>query len=151
MHTRWIANVCALVLGLVLALGCSSETGGGHSARAGGIAWSPDTFENALVRAKSEQKLVFVDFNTSWCGWCKRLDQDTFSDVGVIRALNEHYVSISIDAESKTGAPIAQRYKVNGFPTLLFIAPDGTVRHKIGGYVPADRFQQELARIESAR
>lgn len=153
-RTRQFRALRGFALACVLASSCSSETGTAprdSAARAGGVIWASGTFESVLARAQSEHKLVFADFTTSWCGWCKRLERDTFSDAEVMRALNERYVCVSIDAESKLGAPLAQRYKIAGFPTLLFLAPDGTVRHTIGGYVPPERFRQELDRVEAAR
>jgi thiol:disulfide interchange protein len=116
-----------------------------------GIAWRRGSLEEVLAEARAQEKLVFVDFWTSWCGWCKRLDQDTFSDPAVIEAVNERFVSLSVDAESKSGRPIARRYGVSGYPTLLILEPDGTVRERIGGYLPPDRFLARVAAESSAR
>lgn len=104
------------------------------------IVWSKGSLEEALEQAKKQDKLVFIDFWTTWCGWCKKLDHDTYTDPKVIAALNEHYVCLSIDAESKLGAPIARRYSVNGYPTLLFLTTDGLVRERVAGYKPPEKF-----------
>ncbi len=104
------------------------------------IVWLKGTLEEALEQARKENKLVFVDFWTTWCGWCKKLDHDTYTDPKVIAALNEHYVCLSVDAESKIGAPLARKYSVNGYPTLLFLTTDGLVRERVGGYKPPEKF-----------
>jgi thioredoxin 1 len=104
------------------------------------IAWFQGTLDEALVKARKENKLVFIDFWTTWCGWCKKLDKDTYTDARVIAAMNEHYVCLSLDAETKVGAPLARRYSVNGYPTLLMLTTDGFVRERIAGYKAPDPF-----------
>src|SRR5258705_280364 len=81
----------------------------------GKINWFKGSFEEALAQAKASNKLVFIDFWTTWCGWCKRLNKDTFSDDTVVAELND-IICLSIDAESKTGKPIAERFHVKGVP-----------------------------------
>lgn len=116
----------------------------------GKIEWFQGTFEEALARAKSQNQFVFVDFWTSWCGWCKKLDKDTFSDDGVVASMKD-VVCVSIDAESKSGAPVAKRYAVSSYPSLLMIAPDGTPEDKIGGYLQPDKFKAEVQRVRSGQ
>jgi thioredoxin-related protein len=58
------------------------------------------TIEQASqVDTKSNKKLFFVDFSTSWCGWCKKMDRDTFSDPVVAAILNKYYIPVHFDAE----------------------------------------------------
>jgi thiol:disulfide interchange protein len=104
------------------------------------IAWFQGTLDEALAKARKENKLVFIDFWTTWCGWCKKLDKDTYTDARVIAAMNEHYVCLSLDAETKVGAPLARRYSVDGYPTLLMLTTDGFVRERIAGYKAPDPF-----------
>lgn len=104
------------------------------------IGWFNGTLDEALAQARKENKLVFVDFWTKSCGWCKKLDKDTYTDARVIAALNERYVCLSVDAETKVGAPLAQHYSVNLYPTLLMLTTDGYVRERILGYKAPDPF-----------
>lgn len=53
----------------------------------------------AKIDTKSNGKLYFVDFYTSWCGWCKRMDRETFSDPTVAKILNTYYIPVKFDAE----------------------------------------------------
>lgn len=58
------------------------------------------TIEQASkVEAKSNTKLYFVDFYTSWCGWCKKMDRETFKDPVVVKILNTYYIPVKFDAE----------------------------------------------------
>lgn len=58
------------------------------------------TIEQASqIDVKSNKKLFFIDFSTSWCGWCKKMDRDTFSDPVVAAILNKYYIPVRFDAE----------------------------------------------------
>jgi thiol-disulfide isomerase/thioredoxin len=118
------------------------SSGDGH----GKIAWFQGSYEDALLEAKASKKLVFIDFWTTWCGWCKRLDKDTFSNPDVAEAM-KGFVCLSIDAESKSGRPVAAKFPIHGFPALFFVAPDGTVEDMISGYKPPADFKKEAERI----
>ena len=113
----------------------------------GAITWFEGTYEEALAKAAAEDRLVFIDFWTDWCVWCKRLDADVFSQESVGTAMSD-ILCLSIDAESETGAPIAKQFNVKGFPTLLLLEADGSVRDSIGGYMPPEDFIAEIERIQ---
>jgi thiol:disulfide interchange protein len=102
------------------------------------------SFGDALDRARTEDRLVMVDVYTDWCGWCKKLDSETFGDLRVAEAL-KNVISIRVNAE-KGGESVAARYGVRGFPTVLFLSASGDVVRKIEGYVDAD----EMLRIVSS-
>jgi len=117
---------------------------GGH----GKIEWFQGTYEAALSKAAEEDRLVFIDFWTDWCVWCKRLDADVFSQDTVAQAMSE-IVCVSMDAESEAGAPVAKRFNVKAFPTLVLLNSDGSVRDMIAGYLPPEEFIAEIERIQA--
>ncbi len=96
------------------------------------------TFDQALARAEKEKKLVFVDFFTTWCGPCKMLDKTTWRDPKVIQWLSKHTVPLKIDAEKEV--ELAKRYRVEAYPTMAFIKPDGTLLDTIVGFCPPEKF-----------
>ena len=51
---------------------------------------------------KTNKKMFFVDFSTSWCGWCKKMDRETFSDPVVAAILNKYYIPVHFDAEGNS-------------------------------------------------
>lgn len=63
------------------------------------IAWM--TFEEAVEANKKAPKKVLIDMYTSWCGWCKVMDRETFTDPDVIEYINEHFYAVKFDAEQK--------------------------------------------------
>ena len=143
------ASVWAVVavLVLVVAVAALNRGGGSHQAAAGGAAalpWERD-LPTALARAGSEKKLVMVDFYTDWCGWCRRLDQNTLSDSKVQQAL-EAFVSVRLNAE-KDGRDAAERFNVDGYPTILFLDAKGGEVGRIPGYLEPGPFLAELEDI----
>ncbi|MXZ55390.1 MAG: thioredoxin family protein [Gammaproteobacteria bacterium] len=102
-----------------------------------GIDFVHGTFEEALQLAEEEEKLVFVDVYTSWCGPCKVMSQTVFPDEEVGEYFNARFVSYKLDAEDLAidGPRISNTYDVSAFPTLLFLNPDGSeLGRGVSGY-----------------
>ncbi|MGA2747664.1 MAG: thioredoxin family protein [Verrucomicrobiota bacterium] len=90
------------------------------------------SFEAASKQAAQTGKIVLVDFYTTWCGPCKMLDKTTWTDPAVIQLLDQKTVALRIDAEKETA--LAQRYKIQAYPSVLLIKPDGTEIDRLVGY-----------------
>lgn len=58
------------------------------------------TFQEAVELNQTTPKKVFIDVYTSWCGWCKRMDQSTFVNQDVVNYVNENYYAVKLDAET---------------------------------------------------
>ncbi|MGE0590098.1 MAG: thioredoxin family protein [Cyclobacteriaceae bacterium] len=59
------------------------------------------TFEEAVERSKTEKRKIFIDVYTDWCGWCKVMDKNTFSEPMIAKILNEEFYPVKFDAEQK--------------------------------------------------
>ena len=59
------------------------------------------TFEEAVALNQKEQRKVFIDVYTDWCGWCKKMDANTFTHPTIAKILNEDYYAVKFDAESR--------------------------------------------------
>ncbi len=106
--------------------------------RAEGIEFVKETtWQQALDRAKKENKLIFMDCYTSWCGPCKMLAKTVFTDPEVGTLFNENFVNVKMDMEQGEGKQLKDRYQVKAYPTLLFINGDGEVVHCVVGGVDA--------------
>ncbi|MCK6447913.1 MAG: thioredoxin family protein [Planctomycetes bacterium] len=105
--------------------------------------WIAD-FDKAVETAKAQKKDLFVDFTGSdWCGWCKKLDAEVFSKSEFLDAVQKDYVLVSLDfpraEEVKKKVPnpqrndeLAQKYGIQGFPTVLLMTVDGEVFAQTG-------------------
>ena len=90
------------------------------------------TFDAASKEAAKSGKIVLVDFYTTWCGPCKMLDKNTWTDPGVVKLLSEKTIALRLDAEKETA--LARKYKIEAYPSVLLIKPDGTEIDRLVGY-----------------
>ena len=90
--------------------------------------------------AKEQNKLIFVDCYTTWCGPCKRLAAEVFPREDLGTYVNERFVSVKYDVERGNGLEFAKQYRdlIHGFPTLLLIDTEGKVLNRIVGFFPAE-------------
>lgn len=91
---------------------------------------------NQLV--EQEGKGVFVDVYADWCQQCKEMDAKTFTDPEVISFFSENFISVKLDGERR-GASFARRYRIAGFPSLLFFNSEGKETHRIEGFADSNR------------
>lgn len=127
-------RVCAVGLGL-------------FAASAGGIrAEEPFhdlAFDKACEKAKAENKILMIDFYTTWCGPCKMLDRNTWPDAEVKKLLTEKTIALKVDAERNR--ELASKYRINSYPQIVFIRPDGTEIDRLVGYRDARTFLNDAA------
>jgi thioredoxin-related protein len=122
-----------------------------------------------LDAAQASGKHIMIDVYTDWCGYCKKLDAETYSQAGVRQILAESYVSVKLKGDSgkrlkvqfqpleangkvllqfvATDSAAAseqgisrQALKVRGFPTIAFLSSDGKLITKYDGYLNAEQF-----------
>lgn len=111
------------------------------------LEWFAGSWDDLLERARAQDRLVFVEFWASWCTRCRKLEETTLRDARVIAELGD-LLSYSLDAEGDRGRPIAERFHVEDYPTLVFLEPDGEVRDVLSDYLAPDAFLAELSRIK---
>ncbi len=106
----------------------------GFQLKAEGIEFHHDkSFQELLDMAKAQNKLIFMDCYTSWCGPCKRLSAMVFPDSAVGVYFNEQFINCKFDMEKDEGVTIAGKYSIRAYPTLLWIDGSGEVKHKVVG------------------
>ncbi|MCS3556148.1 MULTISPECIES: thioredoxin family protein [unclassified Sphingobacterium] len=112
-----------------------------------GLSW-----EEVKNKAKKENKYLFVDCFTTWCGPCKYMARDVFPQEKVGNFFNKHFVNVKVQFDKKKddseevkqwyadAEKIAKEFNVKAYPTFLIIAPDGQLVHRIVGGINADAF-----------
>jgi thiol-disulfide isomerase/thioredoxin len=121
--------ILAIVCSLVLAVSVQGQ----------GIEFSKENWETILSQAKEQDKLVFVDAYTTWCGPCKWMDANVFPKEAVGKFFNENFINAKIDMEKGEGLEIAKTYEVRAYPSFLFVNGEGELMHKgIGSREPDD-------------
>jgi len=105
-----------------------------------GIEFFHGTWEEALAKAKEESKPIFVDAYAVWCGPCKRMAKQVFTDTKVGDFYNANFVNMKLDMEKGEGLKFRQKYPVSAFPTLYYIDSGGEVLHKLKGAQQTEDF-----------
>jgi thiol-disulfide isomerase/thioredoxin len=98
------------------------------------------TLDEALKLAQKEKKPVFVDVYAVWCGPCKFMSNNVFTQKEVGEFYNGNFISVKIDGEKNDGPSVMGRYGITAFPTLLFLKPDGTLMARNVGALDAEKF-----------
>lgn len=96
------------------------------------------SYDEALAEAKKQNKVVMIDIGASWCGPCKQMEAETFSQIEVQKFLREHTVAIKIDGEEQK--ELRDRLGVHFYPTIVFLNHDGSEIGRIEGYATAPDF-----------
>ena len=107
------------------------------NANAQGVRFWKGSFEEAAQEAKRQDKLIFIDFYTVWCGPCKSMSNRVFPHEDVGEYFNETFICCKLDAE-REGKELAKKYGVSSYPTLLFIKANGEVMSKTSGVISAE-------------
>lgn len=95
---------------------------------------------SVLEKAKKENKLIFVDAYTSWCGPCKWMSNNIFTNDSVADYFNATFVNYKLDMEKGEGPAFAKKYEVNCYPNLVFINANGELVHRGAGGMQAQNF-----------
>lgn len=121
----------------------------------GELQWT--NYTDGVRKASAGNKKILIDVYTDWCGWCKKMEKDTYSDEDIKNYLMRNYILVKLNAESDiketvgqeemTQAEIAKAYRVNGYPTTVFLSADGQPITSVPGYMKADEFMLVLKYI----
>lgn len=130
-------------LSLIVALCCSCA-----AAFAQGMNFEPEgtTLEQASAKAKAENKLIFLDCFTSWCGPCKKMAKDVFPQEKVGNYMNPKFINIKIDMESAYGAPLAKKLQIQAYPTFVIFNADA---QEIGRFLGGSSADDFIKNVES--
>jgi len=112
------------------------------SAQDSAINFSKDTYQSVLKQAQTVNKPVFIDFYTDWCGPCKYMEKEVFVDPEVGAFMNEHFISLRVDAE-KEELDLVSKHQIQAYPTLTFLTKTGQLVFKQEGAVDGEKFLKQ--------
>jgi protein disulfide-isomerase len=120
--------------------------------------WTTD-YKAALAQAKTENKLVLLDFTGSdWCGYCKLLDSEVFFQQSFKDFADSKYVMVTVDFPHEAPQPdtikeqnaaLGKQFGIDGFPTLIVLTPDGKELGRQVGYDPGSGPDAVIAKLKS--
>lgn len=129
------------------------------------------TWDEAVAAHQQDPKMVFIDIYTDWCGWCKVMDQRTFTDPKIIEYINRHYYPVKFNAEKEPTINFQGReFKVvdagrrgihllayallegqMSYPAYVFLNENFERVHTARGFQPAEQFINELDKATAYR
>lgn len=132
---------------------------------ADGIQWM--NWDDAVASNEKTPKMLFIDVYTDWCGWCKVMDKQTFTDPQVIDYINKNYYAVKFNAENEDPVSFrGQEFKVveggrRGIHTLAYALLEGQLSYPSyvylnsnfqrvnvsKGFKPAEPFLTEMKAI----
>jgi thioredoxin-related protein len=115
-------------------------------------------FEEAIAANAKSPKMILVDVYTDWCGWCKKMDKDTFTDPQVIAHFQKNFYAVKLNAEDTkrsfefmgktfTEAQMAASMRVNSYPNFVVIEPSLQNIAQLPGYRAPAAFLAGLAEL----
>lgn len=151
---KWQIISLAALLFLAVALGAfAGEDTKSGATKSTEIVWM--SYDAGLAKAKAEDKHIFVNFTTSWCGWCKKMNKTTFKEDEILGILADNFVSIKVDGDSKNeldidGYKITEQnltrseFQVRSYPTYYFLTPEGGKLGAARGYQNKEQLSKVL-------
>ena len=147
-------SLLVLCLTLFVNVGYSQKT----------IKWYDITeVETQIAKDGKDAKRVFIDCYTDWCGWCKKMDKDTFADTTIAKIMNHYFYSVKFDAESKQPITFGGKEYKNqtpqgkrggahelasmllnnrlAYPSYCVLNPDLTIATVLSSYFPPQDFE----------
>ncbi|MFN5332939.1 MAG: thioredoxin family protein [Bacteroidota bacterium] len=122
----------------------------------GQIQWMK--FEEAIAANERSPKMILVDVYTDWCGWCKKMDKETFTDPQVIAHFQKNFYAVKLNAEDTkrsfdfmgktfTEAEMAAAMRVNSYPNFVVIEPNLQNLAQLPGYREPSAFLAGLTEL----
>jgi thioredoxin-related protein len=121
---------------ILLALCCCSVR---MSAQVG-IEFYEGNWNDALAKAKTANKPIFLDAFTTWCSPCKQMSAEVFSNAEVADFFNGNFINVKLDMEKGEGIELAKKWSIQVYPSLLFFSADGKSLHLATGFHDARDF-----------
>ncbi len=103
-----------------------------------------EEMQAAQKKASDQMLMVFVDVYATWCGPCKLMDKEVYTDPTVAAYMNSNFVNVRMDGETDYGRKYAAEQKLEGYPSMFIFSSDGESVSKVIGFTPAEELVPTL-------
>lgn len=116
-----------------------------------------NSFEDALVIAQQEERLILVDVWAPWCGWCHKMKKETYPRLPqnlaqkfVFTRLNrdDHDAEHKYKGEKLSSMQLAQKINAQSVPAVVILSSDGNYLAHISGFVSSEKLQEVLLQMQ---
>lgn len=108
------------------------------------IKWQTN-LKQAAQQARTQEKAMLIQIGASWCGFCHKMEKETYRNQGVVKHVNSCFIPVSVDADKNE--ELVEAIGVSGLPTTVIITPQLKIVKKISGYVAAQEMEGHLNKI----
>ena len=91
------------------------------------------SWNEVVQKATKENKPIFVDAYATWCGPCKWMANEVFTNDDVADFYNNNFINVKMDMEKGEGKTLAKEWKVQVYPTLIYFSSEGKFIHRVCG------------------
>ncbi len=102
--------------------------------------WGPEPFEIADRASKP----ILLSLSATWCSWCHEMDRETYSEPRIAANINDGFVPVRVDVDRQPR--VRERYNMGGFPSTVFLTPDGELLTG-SGYLGPDGMRQVITSV----
>ncbi|MGB1241450.1 MAG: thioredoxin family protein [Chitinophagales bacterium] len=134
-----ILNILSLIITMTIIVSANAQTIKTEK----GIEFFEGTLEELMAHAKQEDKAIFIDAYTPWCGPCKVMEKKVFVLPEVSDFYNNFYISYKLNMESSEGVQFAKQHDVNVYPTYLYLNANGEEQKRAIGARQPNKFVAE--------
>lgn len=139
MKNRNFYTTLLTLTGIILAL-TGASCSNGSTASGDGIAWQPDIY-TAIKTSSQENKSILLYLNADWCGYCRKMETETFTDSEVLKELGDAFLWVKLDGDKDPdGKRFKNKFSVRGYPAIFILDSEENELDRIPGYLPPDRF-----------
>ncbi len=117
-----------------------------ESPAGGDVNWAT-SYEMGRKNAIRTHRPLLLSFHTPGCGWCEKMDSETFTDPAVVDMMKK-FVCIRVDSDMNPG--LVSKFKVESYPFTIIVNPDGKPLLQIPDYSPSDQFLPILKAVLDA-
>ncbi|MEP4595862.1 MAG: thioredoxin family protein [Cyclobacteriaceae bacterium] len=107
-----------------------------------GIQFEDLDWAGVKAKAKEENKLIFFDAYTTWCGPCKQMAKNVFTDSTLAAFFNDTFINAKFDMEKGEGIDLKDQFGVRAYPTYVYLDSDENVVHQTVGSTTIEEFMQ---------
>ncbi len=111
------------------------------------IQFEEGNWQSILNKAQKNKKIIFIDCYATWCGPCKMLDKNVFTNDAVADYFNKNFINYKSDMEKGEGVTLAKKFAVRAYPTMIFLNDKGEILHTVVGYRNPQQLIEEAQKV----
>lgn len=138
-----------LLLGITFII-LASYTNGNDAAQ-NQVHFYKGSYDDFLREAKKQKKPIILDFWASWCGPCKKMENETLANPNFTSYMNNNFMIYKVDIDSFDGMAIADRFAVDAYPTLVVLDAKSKYIGRYRGFFPPDYLKNELEKSKALK